>query len=64
LGAGALDEAVEVAAQRAAAGDAVLLSPACSSFDMFDSYVQRGEMFCSIVRERALDAGQTLEGGL
>jgi UDP-N-acetylmuramoylalanine--D-glutamate ligase len=64
LGAGALDEAVEVAAQRAAAGDAVLLSPACSSFDMFDSYVQRGEMFCAIVRERALDAGQTLEGGL
>ena len=64
LGAGALDEAVEVASQRAAAGDAVLLSPACSSFDMFDSYVQRGEMFCSIVRERALDAGQTLEGGL
>ena len=63
LGAGALDEAVEVAAQRAAAGDAVLLSPACSSFDMFDSYVQRGEMFCAIVRERALDAGQTLEGG-
>ena len=63
LGAGALDEAVEVASQRAAAGDAVLLSPACSSFDMFDSYVQRGEMFCAIVRERALDAGQTLEGG-
>ncbi|MBW7831997.1 MAG: UDP-N-acetylmuramoyl-L-alanine--D-glutamate ligase [Simplicispira suum] len=62
LGAGTLDEAVEIAAQRAAAGDAVLLSPACSSFDMFDNYVRRGEVFCDIVRQRALDAGQVGEG--
>lgn len=62
LGAGTLHEAVKIAAQRAAAGDAVLLSPACSSFDMFDNYVRRGEVFCDIVRQRALDAGQVGEG--
>ncbi len=62
LDAGTLAEAVEVATRRAHAGDAVLLSPACSSFDMFEHYVQRGEMFAGLVRERAADAGQTLEG--
>ena len=62
LDSGTLAEAVEIATRRAHAGDAVLLSPACSSFDMFEHYVQRGEMFAALVRERALDAGQTLEG--
>jgi UDP-N-acetylmuramoylalanine--D-glutamate ligase len=38
-------EAVERAAERAAAGDVVLLSPACSSFDQFRNYQHRGEVF-------------------
>ena len=57
-----LADAIEIATRRAHAGDAVLLSPACSSFDMFEHYVQRGEMFAALVRERAQDAGQSLEG--
>lgn len=40
-----LDEAVVKAAAVAQYGDTVLLSPACASFDMFDSYGHRGEMF-------------------
>lgn len=63
LDAATLEQAVDVATQRAHAGDAVLLSPACSSFDMFENYVRRGEIFAAIVRERAQDAGQWLEGG-
>ncbi len=38
-------EAVRVSARLARAGDAVLLSPACSSFDMFRDYKQRGDAF-------------------
>lgn len=44
-----LAAAVEIAAEKALPGDAVLLSPACSSFDMFDSYEQRGRIFKEIV---------------
>lgn len=40
-----LQEAVTRAAELAEAGDAVLLSPACASWDMFASYEQRGNMF-------------------
>ncbi|MFN3375577.1 MAG: UDP-N-acetylmuramoyl-L-alanine--D-glutamate ligase [Burkholderiaceae bacterium] len=57
-----LPEAVRMAAQRAHAGDAVLLSPACASFDMFRDYAHRAEVFCDAVRALALDAGQSLEG--
>ncbi len=63
LAADTLDAAVDIAAGRAHAGDAVLLSPACSSFDMFDNYVRRGEIFCDIVRARAPAVGQAVEGG-
>lgn len=45
-----LEQAVKRAAQIAKAGDAVLLSPACASWDMFDSYEQRGRMFKDFVR--------------
>ncbi len=38
-------EAVTLAAKAAEVGDAVLLSPACSSFDMFKSYAERGDCF-------------------
>mgnify|MGYP001588047408 FL=1 len=51
-----LAEAVETAAARAQRGDTVLLSPACASFDMFTSYVARGEAFCRLVE--ALGPGE------
>lgn len=41
--------AVSIAGQRAAQGDVVLLSPACASFDMFSSYIQRGDVFTAAV---------------
>jgi len=47
-----LDEAVDLAAELACPGDRVVLSPACASFDMFDSYVQRGDRFMQAVRSR------------
>ncbi|MDA8165725.1 MAG: UDP-N-acetylmuramoyl-L-alanine--D-glutamate ligase [Desulfobacteraceae bacterium] len=43
--AGSMGEAVRLAFAGAAAGEAVLLSPACASFDMFKSYADRGEVF-------------------
>ena len=45
------EEAVRLADQLAVAGDAVLLSPACASFDMFENYRQRGEHFIRAVQE-------------
>jgi UDP-N-acetylmuramoylalanine--D-glutamate ligase len=45
-----LIEAIAEAANRAASGDVVLLSPACSSFDQYRNYQQRGEMFCQAVK--------------
>jgi UDP-N-acetylmuramoylalanine--D-glutamate ligase len=47
---GSLEEAVERAARLAQPGDAVLLSPACASFDMFRDYKHRGEVFAAAVR--------------
>jgi len=43
-------EAVTLAAQLAQTGDAVLLSPACASFDMFRNYEHRGEVFTEAVK--------------
>ncbi len=45
-----LEDAVKWAASRAQAGDIVLLSPACSSYDMFENYQERGKRFKAIVR--------------
>ena len=45
-----LQEAVDICHATAVNGDAVLLSPACASWDMFDSYEQRGRMFKEMVR--------------
>ena len=46
-----LREAVEIARASAKEGDAVLLSPACASFDMFRDFEDRGNQFKTIVRE-------------
>ncbi|MFZ3071826.1 MAG: UDP-N-acetylmuramoyl-L-alanine--D-glutamate ligase [Thermodesulfobacteriota bacterium] len=46
-----LEDAVEISAKRASTGDTVLLSPACSSFDMFKSFEHRGETFRRLVGE-------------
>ena len=45
------EEAVKVAYKIAAKGDAVLLSPACASYDLFESYEDRGNQFKQAVRE-------------
>lgn len=47
-----LEEAVEIAASMADPGDAVMLSPACASFDMFADFEARGEAFRQAVRRR------------
>ena len=46
-----LMDAVEQCRSHAMPGDRVLLSPACASFDMFDDYQHRGEVFMQAVRE-------------
>lgn len=46
-----MDAAVRQAAKLARAGDVVLLSPACASFDMFRNYAHRAEVFVQAVRE-------------
>lgn len=49
--AAAMNDAVYQAFAAASKGDAVLLSPACASFDMFDGYQDRGNAFCRAVQE-------------
>jgi len=56
--ASSMEDAVNKAFGRAQAGDAVLLSPACSSFDMFKSYADRGERFVSAVERLAQSSAE------
>jgi UDP-N-acetylmuramoylalanine--D-glutamate ligase len=51
--AGNLEAAVDQAATQAEAGDVVLLAPACSSFDQFENYEQRGKAFKKTVMARS-----------
>ena len=53
LAAATLEEAVALAARQARPGDAVLLSPACASFDMFKDYAHRAAVFCDAVQALA-----------
>jgi UDP-N-acetylmuramoylalanine--D-glutamate ligase len=56
--AGTMAGAVQAAYASAVPGDAVLLSPACASFDMFRNYHHRGEVFAQCVA----DLKQRVEG--
>jgi UDP-N-acetylmuramoylalanine--D-glutamate ligase len=47
-----LEDACRVGLEQARSGDAVLLSPACASFDMFKNYQERGKMFKELIRKR------------
>ena len=64
LDAPTLPEAVTQAAQQARPGDAVLMSPACASLDMFRDYKHRADVFIAAVRALADERGVSLEGAL
>jgi UDP-N-acetylmuramoylalanine--D-glutamate ligase len=57
--ASSLEEAVTLCRRMARPGDTVLLSPGCSSFDMFTDYEDRGNRFKQIVRRMATDGVQS-----
>ncbi len=61
LHAASMEEAVQLASQRARVGDAVLMSPACASWDMFKNYGHRAEVFCQSVAALAEEKGNSLE---
>lgn len=48
-----MEEALDAALELAVPGDTILLSPACSSFDQFRNYEERGRIFKDLVRQRA-----------
>ncbi|CAN5585430.1 UDP-N-acetylmuramoyl-L-alanine--D-glutamate ligase [soil metagenome] len=59
--AASIDDAVAIGFEAASSGDAVLLAPACASFDMFASYEERGRMFKSAVEKLAGTAAEGLK---
>ena len=59
--AASMDEAVALCRRAAQPGDAVLLSPACASMDMFRDYAHRAEAFAQAVQAQAAEAGALLE---
>jgi UDP-N-acetylmuramoylalanine--D-glutamate ligase len=61
--AGTLERAVETAAHAARAGDFVLLAPACASFDQFQNYEHRGQVFKELVHQLERQAASTTSGG-
>jgi len=58
--AASLPEAVNLCQQLAQSGDAVLLSPACASLDMFNNYAHRAEVFVAAVEALAIEHGGAL----
>ena len=58
-----MHDAVRRCAALARPGDAVLMSPACASFDMFDNYPHRARVFREAVAALAAERGVTLEQG-
>jgi UDP-N-acetylmuramoylalanine--D-glutamate ligase len=64
MDADSMAQAVAQANGKAHAGDAVLMSPACASFDMFDNYEHRAQAFIAAVSDIASAAGAQLEGTL
>jgi UDP-N-acetylmuramoylalanine--D-glutamate ligase len=52
---GAMEAAVQAAAELAHPGDTVLLAPGCASWDMFDNYAHRGDAFVAAVRRREME---------
>ncbi len=57
MDANSLEEAVTLCSQQAHSGDAVLLSPACASMDMFRNYAHRAEVFVNAVNHLVEEAG-------
>lgn len=55
-----MQHAVAQAFEHAQEGDAVVLSPACASFDMFNNYPHRGQVFVDTVMDLALDQGEVV----
>jgi UDP-N-acetylmuramoylalanine--D-glutamate ligase len=57
LEAASLEDAVALCSEQAHVGDAVLLSPACASLDMFRNYAHRAEVFVSAVKHLVAESG-------